>query len=97
MIFLWISPTVLRQGTRSENRATCVSDRRLNLRRQLVDRLAYGLVDVIHLSSIHPPVKGSADVGTGQSELEIIRLVEHRILYTHQSVIHQREGVVNTP
>ena len=70
---------------------THVSHRWLNSRCQLVDRLVHGLIEVIHLLSVHPPVKGGADVGTGQPELDIIRLVEHRILYTHQPVIYQRD------
>jgi hypothetical protein len=78
------------------NHATRTSYHRLNLRCQLIDCLAHGLIEDIHLFSVHPSVKSVADVGAGQSELDIIRLVEHRILYTYQPAIYQSDGV-NTP
>ena len=37
----------------------------LNPRSQLLNRLEYRLAEVIHLPSVHPPVEGFTDFGTG--------------------------------
>ena len=46
-------------GGRSRN-----VDRGFNSRRQLAHCITYGLAELIQPSSIHPPVKGFADIGT---------------------------------
>lgn len=56
--------------------------RRFHSRRQLLDCLDHGLVEVIHSSPVHPPAKGCTDVGAGQPELNIVHLVGHRVLCT---------------
>ena len=44
--------------------------RQLNSRCQLIYRIAHGLTELIQSPSVHPPVEGSTDVGTGQSDLD---------------------------
>jgi len=36
-----------------------------NSRRQLIYRVAHGLTELVQSPSVHPPVEGSADGGTG--------------------------------
>ena len=51
-----------------------------NSRRQLIYRVAHGLVEVVQFLSTHSPFKSSTDIGTGQSEFDVIHFVSHRVL-----------------
>jgi hypothetical protein len=60
---------------------------------QLIDSLAHMLVEVFHLSSLDPPVKGIANTGTRQSKLYATHIVNHRILHAFHTTIHKhRQG-----
>ena len=52
-----------------------------NSHSQLLNCLKHRLAEFIHRSPIHPAVKGSADVGTSQSKVNIFYLVAHGVLY----------------
>ena len=46
-------------------RMTRDAHRWLNSRSQLLNRLEHRLTELVHLSSVHPPVEGSTDFSTG--------------------------------
>ena len=96
----WIPPALfndllldLRHGSMTKTVVSKSYNARItvNVRPQLINRFTHGLVQVVHPLSVHPSVKSGADICTSQSKLDIIRLVEHRILHTHQTAIYQRE------
>jgi hypothetical protein len=68
-----------------------------NPRRQLIYRLAYGLTEVAQFLSIHSPIKGSADVGAAQPELDVFLFVHHRILDIREPEVHRRRISKNVP
>jgi len=51
-----------------------------NSRCQLLDRLEHGLVEVAQSLPFQSTVEGSADLSTGQSKLNVIHLIDHRVL-----------------
>ena len=51
-------------------------------RSKLPNRLKYGLTDLTHSPSAHPPVKGFTYVGASQPELDIVCFIDHRVLAT---------------
>ena len=51
--------------------------RRLDSLRQLFNRLAEGLTELVHLSSLHSPIKGLKYVSASQSKLNKVSFVEH--------------------
>ena len=53
----------------------------LNLRRQLFDCLAHGVVEVFQQLPVQSSAEGSTDVGAGQTKFDAILLVGHRLLY----------------
>ena len=53
---------------------------RFNSRRQLIYRIAHGFAEVVKCLPIHSPVESSTDIGTEQSEFDVILFVDHRIL-----------------
>ena len=77
MIFLWISATALGSGRKQTQRGTESVDCWCNSRRQLVDCLAYGVVEVVQPLPIQSSVKGSTDIRAGQPKFDVIRLVYH--------------------
>ena len=48
----------------------------LNLHRQLRNCPEDGLTELIHLSSVHSPVKGFASIGAGQPKLDVVHFVD---------------------
>ena len=52
----------------------------LGSRRQLIYRIAHRLAEVPQLLSVHPPVEGPTDIGAEQSDLDVIRFVDYRVL-----------------
>ena len=49
-------------------------------RRQLMNRIGHGLADLVQFLPVHPPIEGSAYIGAGQPELDVIGLVGHGVL-----------------
>ena len=62
-----------------------------NSRRQLLDRLAHGVVEVVQLLPVQSPVEDGTDFSAGQPEFDIIHPISHPILGTPQSAIGQQE------
>jgi len=61
----------------------------LDSRRQLIYRIAYGLVKIIQFLSIHSSVKRSTDIGALQPDFNVFQLVSHVVLDTCGSeVVH---------
>ena len=63
----------------------------LNSRRQLFNRFAYGLTELIHSSSVHPPFECIAYIHAGPAEFDVVLFVEHRVL-THVNTEHPVAG-----
>jgi hypothetical protein len=53
-----------------------------NSRRQLIDCLAYGVVEVFQQLPVQPPTEGGANVSAGQPKFNTVLLVCHRLLCT---------------
>ena len=93
MIFPWISATALRSGKKN------IVDEVLrvyvcgwcNSRRQLVDCLAHGVVEIAQPLPVQSSVEGGTDVSTGQPKFDIICPVYHRVLGPFQSRIGQQK------
>ena len=63
-----------------------------NLRRQLLNPLVYGAVEVAQLLPLQSLIEGCADVGASQPEFNVIHLVGHRVLGALiQSTTHQQQ------
>jgi len=63
----------------------------LSPRCQLCNRIAHGLTKVVHLLSVHPPLKGSTDITAAEPELDILLFVGHRVLGGCESETHHRK------
>lgn len=61
-----------------------------NPRRQLRNRVANVLTEVVQLLSVHPPLEHPADVGAGQPELDILLFVNHQILDAGETEARRR-------
>jgi len=57
-----------------------------NPRRQLLDCLAHGVVEVVQPLPVQFPIEGGADVGASQPKFDVIGLVDHRVLGAFRSV-----------
>ena len=53
--------------------------------RQFLNRFEYGPAQLIHLSAVQSPVKGSTDIGAVQPQLDVTLSVNHGILHTLSS------------
>jgi hypothetical protein len=53
---------------------------RSNSRRQLFDRLAHRVAELVHALSFHSSTEGEADVGAHLPKFDVIRLIDHRVL-----------------
>jgi len=51
-----------------------------NSRRQLSYGITHSLVEVVHRLSVHSPVEGSTDIGTRQSEINVVLFIDYRVL-----------------
>ena len=65
--------------------------RRCNSRRQFVDCLARGVIEIVELLPVQSSVEGGADVGAGQSKFDAIRPVDQCVLGAFQSTIGQQK------
>ena len=54
----------------------------LNSRRQLLDCLDNGLVEVPRSFSVQSPVKDSTGISAGQPKFDVVHFVNHRVLRT---------------
>ena len=70
---------------------------RVNSRHQLIYRIARGLAEVVQLLSIHSPVEGFADIGTGQPEFDVILFIGHRVLNMCEPGTSHRRREWNLP
>ena len=52
-----------------------------NSLRQLVDCLAHRAAQLAQPLPIQPPVESSTDVGANQPKLDVVRIIDHRVLY----------------
>ena len=60
-----------------------------NSRRQLFDCLGHGVAKIIQPLPVQSTVEGGADFSAGQSEFDVIHLVDHRVLVVSQSVCNR--------
>ena len=58
-----------------------------NSRRQLLDCLAHGFVEIFQSLPIESPVEDGTDVGAGQPEFDVIHLIDHRVLGVSRSAV----------
>ena len=66
---------------------------RFDPRCQLRNRLAHGLAEVVQFPPIHPPIEGSAHIGAGYAELDVVGFIGHRFLDTREpEARHRRTG-----
>ena len=54
--------------------------RQFGSRCQLIYCVAHRLAEIVQLLSVHSPVEGPTDIGAEQSDLDVIRFVDHRVL-----------------
>ena len=62
-----------------------------NSRRQLLDCLAHGTIEIIQPLPVQPPIEGGTDVSAGQPKFDVIHPVDHRVLGAFQSAIDQQK------
>ena len=64
---------------------------RYNSRRQLVDCLAHGVIEIVQPLPVQSPVERFTDVSTGQPEFDVVHLVGQIVLGAFQSIIDQQK------
>ena len=62
-----------------------------NSRRELVDCLGHGIVEVAQPPPVQHPVEGGADVSAGQPKFDIIGPIYHLLLGAFQNAVDQRK------
>ena len=92
MILLWTSVTVLQSRQRSIESVY----HRCNSRCRLDDCLGRRVVEVLWQPPVQPPIEGDADVGVGQPEFDVVRLVRHRVLDAFQPAADRHKWPVGT-
>ena len=61
-----------------------------NPRRQLVDCLAHGVIEIVHPLPAQSPVEGGTDASAGQPKFNVIHLVDHGVLGSFQPAFKQK-------
>jgi len=93
IVFLWISATILKSDRKRRQRDTRNVLCLCNSRRQLADRLNHRVVKIVQLPPLQSPVERGTDISAGQPKLDVIHLIDHRILGPlHPPIVHQRLG-----
>jgi len=91
MRFLSISPATLESGIKHRQSVAQGVRCRCNSRRQLVDRLAHGSIEIVQPLPVQYPFEGGADVGADQPKFDAIRPVDQLVLSAFQSTICRQE------
>jgi hypothetical protein len=63
-----------------------------NSQRQLLDRLAHRVVEIIQLLPFQSPAESGTDLGAGQPEFDVIHLVDQIVLGAFQLIIDAAES-----
>ena len=93
MTFLWISATALKSDQRCRQRGTQSVHYRCNSRRELVDCLNNRIFKFVQALPLQSPVEGDTNISAGQPKLDVIHLVDHRVLGScHLAVVQRRLG-----
>jgi len=91
MTFLWISATDLESDQKYHQPVTRIGHCWYNSRRQLLDCLAHGAVEVVQPLPIQSSVQGGTDFSAGQPKFDVIHLVNHRVLGAFQPTFDQQK------
>ena len=88
---VWIAATALRSERKYRELVTQSVHRNwFSPRRQLLDCLAHGVIEVVQPLPTQSPVEGGADVSAGQPKFDVIHLVCHLFLGAFQTAIDRR-------
>ena len=63
---------------------------RSNSRRQLFDRLAHRIAELVHALSFQSSTEGETDIGARFPKFDVIRLIGHRVLERFQPTVHKQ-------
>ena len=91
MISLWIAATALRSERRHRESVVQSACRWCDSHRQLIDCLAYGIIELVQLLPVQSSAEGDADISAGQPKFEVIHLVLHLVLGALQTAFDRRK------
>ena len=68
-----------------------------NSRRKLVDGLNHRAVEIVQTLPLQSPVEGGTNTSAGQPELDVIHLIDHRVLGACHLATVRHTGLGETP